>query len=72
MMAVEGLACGVLNPIMATVMYETVPEELRSRVLTSVAPSGGTPVGTGGVSKSQLAADRARAALTDDTAHLVR
>ncbi|MFD4633745.1 MFS transporter [Streptomyces sp. NPDC058473] len=34
-MAVEGLAFGVLNPAMATVTYETVPEELRSRVLSA-------------------------------------
>ncbi|WP_433472401.1 MFS transporter [Spirillospora sp. CA-142024] len=39
MMAVEGLACGVLNPIMATVTYETVPEELRSRVLSATTAS---------------------------------
>nr|WSY50857.1 MFS transporter [Streptomyces sp. NBC_00886] len=38
-MAVEGLACGVLNPIMATVTYETVPEELRSRVLSATTAS---------------------------------
>ncbi|MGW5465851.1 MFS transporter [Streptomyces sp. NPDC003996] len=52
MMAVEGLACGVLNPIMATVTYETVPEELRSRVLSAttasfqlVTPLGGLAAG---------------------------
>ncbi|WP_234444316.1 MFS transporter [Streptomyces sp. NRRL F-525] len=51
-MAVEGLACGVLNPIMATVMYETVPEELRSRVLSAttasvqlITPLGGLAAG---------------------------
>ncbi|MEU0929114.1 MFS transporter [Streptomyces malaysiensis] len=51
-MAVEGLACGVLNPIMATVTYETVPEALRSRVLSAttasvqlVTPLGGLAVG---------------------------
>ncbi|WP_405995403.1 MFS transporter [Streptomyces sp. NBC_00986] len=51
-MAVEGLACGVLNPIMATVTYETVPEELRSRVLSAttasvqlVTPLGGPAAG---------------------------
>ncbi|WP_253208871.1 MFS transporter [Streptomyces niphimycinicus] len=51
-MAVEGLACGVLNPIMATVTYETVPEELRSRVLSAttaavqmVTPLGGLAAG---------------------------
>ncbi|MEY9886765.1 MFS family permease [Catenulispora sp. MAP5-51] len=38
-MAVEGLACGVLNPIMATVMYETVPEDLRARVLSATTAS---------------------------------
>ncbi|MEV4077472.1 MFS transporter [Nonomuraea fuscirosea] len=46
-MAVEGLAFGVLNPIMATVTYETVPEELRSRVLsaTTAAVQLFTPMG---------------------------
>ena len=51
-MAVEGLACGVLNPIMATVTYETVPEELRSRVLSAttasvqlITPLGGPAAG---------------------------
>jgi MFS family permease len=38
-MAVEGLAFGVLNPIMATVTYETVPVELRSRVLGATTAS---------------------------------
>ncbi|MFG3026465.1 MFS transporter [Streptomyces sp. NPDC048254] len=38
-MAVEGLAFGVLNPIMATVTYEAVPEELRSRVLSATTAS---------------------------------
>ncbi|MEV5205391.1 MFS transporter [Streptomyces sp. NPDC053720] len=51
-MAVEGLAFGVLNPIMATVTYETVPEDLRSRVLSVttasvqlVTPLGGLAAG---------------------------
>ncbi|WP_198169504.1 MFS transporter [Herbidospora daliensis] len=51
-MALEGLAFGVLNPIMATVTYETVPEELRSRVLSAttasvqlVTPMGGLAAG---------------------------
>ncbi|MET7335598.1 MFS transporter [Nonomuraea sp. NPDC005650] len=51
-MAAEGLAFGVLNPIMATVTYETVPEELRSRVLSAttasvqlVTPMGGLAAG---------------------------
>ncbi|MFE0178704.1 MFS transporter [Streptomyces sp. NPDC059002] len=51
-MAIEGLACGVLNPITATVTYETVPEALRSRVLSAttaavqlVTPAGGLAAG---------------------------
>ncbi|MFF1293371.1 MFS transporter [Streptomyces sp. NPDC058296] len=51
-MAVEGLAFGVLNPIMATVTYETAPEELRSRVLSAttasvqvITPMGGLAAG---------------------------
>jgi MFS family permease len=52
MMAVEGLACGVLNPIIATVLYEQVPDRLRSRVLSAttsaallIAPLGGLAAG---------------------------
>ncbi|MEU5045360.1 MFS transporter [Streptomyces griseorubiginosus] len=51
-MAIEGLAFGVLNPIMATVTYESVPEDLRSRVLSAttaavhvVTPLGGLTAG---------------------------
>ncbi|MBB2940382.1 MFS family permease [Actinoplanes lutulentus] len=51
-MAVEGLAFGVLNPIITTVTYETVPEELRSRVLSAttaavqlITPLGGLAAG---------------------------
>ena len=51
-MAVEGFAFGVLNPLMATVTYETVPEELRTRVLSAttaavqlVTPLGGLAAG---------------------------
>jgi MFS family permease len=51
-MAIEGLAFGVLNPIMTTVIYETVPEELRSRVLSVttasvlvITPLGGLAAG---------------------------
>ena len=39
MMTIEGLACGVINPILATVIYETVPDELRSRVLSATTAS---------------------------------
>jgi MFS family permease len=52
MMTVEGLACGVINPILATAVYETVPDELRSRVLGAttasalvIAPVGGLAAG---------------------------
>lgn len=31
-MALAGLGAGMLNPILTTLMYEKVPEELRSRV----------------------------------------
>jgi len=40
MMAVEGLACGALNPIRATVVFETVPEHLRSRVISTMTAAG--------------------------------
>jgi MFS family permease len=52
MMTIEGLACGVINPILATAVYETVPDELRSRVLSAmtasallIAPVGGLAAG---------------------------
>ncbi|MEU3727081.1 MFS transporter [Streptomyces sp. NPDC031705] len=38
-MALAGLGAGVLNPILTTVVYELVPEELRSRV-SSVSTAG--------------------------------
>ena len=51
-MTIEGLACGVINPILATVVYQTVPDELRSRVLSAmtasalmIAPVGGLAAG---------------------------
>lgn len=64
-MAVEGLACGVLNPIIATVTYEIVPEALHSRVLSAttasiqlVTPLGGPAAGllvdTAGPSRALL------------------
>jgi MFS family permease len=40
MMAVEGLACGALNPIRATVVFETVPEHPRSRVISTMTAAG--------------------------------
>ena len=52
MMTIEGLACGVINPILATAIYQTVPDELRSRVLSAmtasalmIAPLGGLAAG---------------------------
>jgi predicted MFS family arabinose efflux permease len=46
-MALEGVAFGVLNPITATVTYEAVPKELLSRVLgaTTAAVQLVTPLG---------------------------
>lgn len=40
MMAIEGFACGALNPIRATVVYGTVPEHLRSRVISTMTSAG--------------------------------
>ncbi|NBM17260.1 MFS transporter [Streptomyces sp. GC420] len=47
LLAVCGLGAGALNPILSTVMYETVPEELRSRVLgvTTAGVLMTTPLG---------------------------
>jgi MFS family permease len=67
MMTIEGLACGALNPILATAIYQTVPEELRSRVLSAttasalmIAPLGGLAAGflasTAGLTDALLAA----------------
>lgn len=51
-MALGGLGAGVLNPILTTVFYETVPEDLRSRVggastasVLLTAPLGGIAAG---------------------------
>ena len=54
MMAIEGIACGVLNPIIATVMYETVPEKLRSRVLSATTASFLTVTPLGGLAAGFL------------------
>jgi MFS family permease len=75
MMGVEGLACGTLNPIRATVVYETVPEHLRSRVISTMtstglmaAPFGGLVagffVGTAGLFTTLLAAGGVYLAVT--------
>jgi MFS family permease len=67
MMTIEGLACGVINPILATAIYQTVPDELRSRVLSAtaasalmIAPLGGLAAGflagTAGLTAALLAA----------------
>jgi MFS family permease len=67
MMAIEGLACGAINPILATAIYQTVPDELRSRVLSAttasalmIAPLGGLAAGflasTAGLTAALLAA----------------
>jgi MFS family permease len=47
MMAIEGLACGVLNPIADTVTYEVVPVHLRSRAIgaTTASTQLVTPLG---------------------------
>jgi MFS family permease len=52
MMTFEGLACGAINPILATAIYQSVPHELRSRMLSAttasallIAPLGGLAAG---------------------------
>jgi hypothetical protein len=52
MMTAEGLACGAINPLVATVMFGIVPEPLRARVLAAstaltlaVAPLGALTAG---------------------------
>ena len=53
-MAVEGVAYGVLNPIMATVTYESVPEDLRSRVLSATTASAQVVTPLGGLAAGFL------------------
>nr|WP_309484590.1 MFS transporter [Streptomyces himalayensis] len=53
-MAIEGIAFGVLSPIMTTVMYETVPEELRSRVLSATTAAVLTITPLGGLTSGYL------------------
>lgn len=48
-MAVEGVAFGIINPILTTVMYEIVPERLRSRVLSATTASVLTITPLGGL-----------------------
>lgn len=45
--AIAGLAAGTVNPILAVVTYERIPEDMRGRVLsmTTVVAQGGTPLG---------------------------
>ncbi|HEV3380928.1 MAG TPA: MFS transporter [Trebonia sp.] len=57
MMAVEGLACGALNPIRATVVYETVPEHLRSRVVGVMTSAGLMAAPLGGLVAGLLVGD---------------
>jgi hypothetical protein len=75
MMTIEGLACGVINPIIATAVYRTVPDELRSRVLSAmtgsalmIAPLGGLAAGflagSAGLTATLLAAGSVYALVT--------
>jgi MFS family permease len=75
MMTIEGVACGVINPILATATYETVPDELRSRVLSAmtgsalmIAPLGGLAAGflagSAGLTATLLAAGSVYALVT--------
>ena len=49
MMAVEGLACGALNPIRTTVVYEIVPDHLRSPVVSAMTAAGMAAAPFGGL-----------------------
>ncbi|MFB9541762.1 MULTISPECIES: MFS transporter [Streptomyces] len=53
-MAVEGVAFGIINPILTTVMYEIVPERLRSRVLSATTASVLTITPLGGLTAGYL------------------
>jgi MFS family permease len=55
MMTIEGLACWVINPILATATYETVQDELRSRVLSAMTGSALMIVPLGGLAAGFLA-----------------
>jgi MFS family permease len=49
MMAIEGLACGALNPIRTTVVYEIVPDHLRSPVVSAMTAAGMAAAPFGGL-----------------------
>jgi MFS family permease len=69
MAAIEGLACGVLNPILAGDIYETVPEVLRSRVVSATTASVLTIGPTGRPRRPGLEAD-GRSATSRGCQHL--
>ncbi|MEU9317537.1 MFS transporter [Streptomyces sp. NPDC048295] len=53
-MALSGLAGGVLNPILTTVIYGTVPDELRSRVSGVLTAGGELAMPVGGLAAGLL------------------
>jgi MFS family permease len=53
-MALSGLAGGVLNPILTTVVYGTVPDELRSRVSGVLTAGGELAMPVGGLAAGLL------------------
>jgi MFS family permease len=55
MMTIEGLACGAINPVLATAIYQRVPDELRSRVLSATTASALTIAPLGGLAAGFLA-----------------
>lgn len=53
-MAVAGLGAGMLNPILTTVMYERIPEELRSRVASTTTAGVRMTMPLGGLAAGYL------------------
>ncbi|MBL1099606.1 MFS transporter [Streptomyces coffeae] len=53
-MVVSGLAAGMLNPILTTVTYEAVPDELRSRVMGALTAGVWVVIPLGGLAAGYL------------------
>ncbi|QKV97818.1 MFS transporter [Streptomyces sp. NA02950] len=53
-MAVSGIAAGMLNPILTTVTYGAVPDELRSRVLGALTAGVWVVIPLGGLAAGYL------------------
>ncbi|WP_432014769.1 MFS transporter [Streptomyces cucumeris] len=53
-MVISGIAAGMLNPILTTVTYEAVPDELRSRVMGAITSGVWVAIPLGGLAAGYL------------------